>query len=184
MPLPRSAGILLYRLRDEGVQVLLGHPGGPYWVRKDKGAWMVPKGAVEPGEEPLAAALREFEEEVGALPPGQPAPLITVRQNGGKTVAVFALEGDFDPADLSSDEFELEWPPRSGQMQRFPELDRVEWMGLTEAGARILESQRPVLDALAERLKGGSGPRSPSSSDPTARPGRPPADNRAFRRGG
>ncbi|WP_300972867.1 NUDIX domain-containing protein [Sphingomonas sp. LHG3406-1] len=152
MPQARSAGILLYRRRADLVEVLLGHPGGPYWARKDEGAWMVPKGAIEPGEDALEAAQREFAEEVGPLPPGMPEQLHTVRQNGGKLVEVFALEGDFDPAQLSSEMFELEWPPRSGRTRRFPELDRVEWMELARAHGRILKSQRPVLDVLAERL--------------------------------
>lgn len=154
MPQQRSAGILLYRRGKAGLQVLLGHPGGPYWARKDAGAWMVPKGALEPGEGPLEAALREFAEEVGPVPPGTPVPLRTVRQNGGKLVEVFALEGDFDVATLASNAFELEWPPRSGRMRSFPEMDRVEWMTMAEARARILASQEPLLDALEDLLAG------------------------------
>jgi predicted NUDIX family NTP pyrophosphohydrolase len=152
MPQQRSAGILLYRRSGERLEVLLGHPGGPYWARKDEGAWMVPKGALEPGEEPLQAALREFSEEVGPVPVGTPVPLLTVRQNGGKLVEVFALEGDFDPKALASAEFELEWPPRTGKMRRFPELDQVEWMEMGEARRRILASQQPLLDALEKLL--------------------------------
>ncbi len=152
MPQQRSAGILLYRRGRAGLQVLLGHPGGPYWARKDAGAWMVPKGALEAGEEPLEAALREFGEEVGPVPPGTPVPLRTVRQNGGKLVEVFALEGDFDVATLASNSFELEWPPKSGRMRSFPELDRVEWMTMRNARARILASQQPLLDALDDLL--------------------------------
>ncbi|WP_426265645.1 NUDIX domain-containing protein [Sphingomonas sp. LHG3443-2] len=152
MPQQRSAGILLYRRGEAGLQVLLGHPGGPYWARKDAGAWMVPKGALEAGEEPLVAAMREFAEEVGPVPPGTPVPLRTVRQNGGKLVEVFALEGDFDPRTLASNSFELEWPPRSGRMRSFPEMDRVEWMTMAEARARILASQEPLLDALDDLL--------------------------------
>lgn len=147
-----SAGVLLYRRRGAAVEVLLGHPGGPYWARKDAGAWMVPKGALEPGETALQAAVREFEEEVGPVPAGTPVPLRTVRQNGGKVVEVFALAGDFDPAGLVSAEFELEWPPRSGKMRRYPELDRVEWMTLEDGRRRILQSQAPLLDALEELL--------------------------------
>jgi predicted NUDIX family NTP pyrophosphohydrolase len=157
MPQQRSAGILLYRHGDAGVEVLLGHPGGPYWARKDAGAWMVPKGALEPGEAPLEAALREFAEEVGPVPPGTPVPLRTVRQNGGKLVEVFALEGDFDVATLASNAFEIEWPPRSGRMRSFPEMDRVEWMSMADARARILASQEPLLDALDELLTGAAG---------------------------
>jgi predicted NUDIX family NTP pyrophosphohydrolase len=152
MPQQHSAGILLYRRGKKGVEVLLGHPGGPYWARKDAGAWMVPKGALEAGESSLQAALREFAEEVGPVPPGTPVVLRTVRQNGGKLVDVFALEGEFDPAQLVSAEFELEWPPRSGRMRRFPELDQVEWMEMGDAKARILASQQPLLDALNELL--------------------------------
>ena len=154
----RSAGILLYRQSLTGVEVLLGHPGGPYWARKDEGAWMVPKGALEPGEVALEAALREFSEEVGPVPAGQPVRLRTVRQNGGKLVEVFALEGDFDPLTLVSNEFELEWPPRSGKMKRFPELDRIAWMPLPEAKQRILQSQSPLLGAL-ELLLAAAGER-------------------------
>jgi predicted NUDIX family NTP pyrophosphohydrolase len=150
----RSAGILLFRRREGGTEVLLGHPGGPYWARKDEGAWMVPKGAVEDGETALQAAMREFGEEVGPVPTGEPVPLATVRQNGGKLVEVFALEGDFDPSTLVSNPFELEWPPRSGRMQSFPELDQVAWMNIEEARRRILKSQLPLLDALAN-LAGG-----------------------------
>jgi predicted NUDIX family NTP pyrophosphohydrolase len=157
MPQQRSAGILLYRHGDRGTEVLLGHPGGPYWARKDAGAWMVPKGALEAGEKPLEAALREFAEEVGPVPPGDPVPLRTVRQNGGKLVEVFALQGEFDPSTLVSAEFELEWPPKSGKMRRYPELDRVEWMGMEEARARILASQLPLLDALTALLAVAAG---------------------------
>ncbi|NJC05269.1 putative NUDIX family NTP pyrophosphohydrolase [Sphingomonas kaistensis] len=157
MPQQRSAGVLLYRRRGADIQVLLGHPGGPYWARKDAGAWMVPKGAIEPGESALDAALREFAEEVGPVPPGIPEPLLTVRQNGGKLVEVFALDGEFDPAALQSAPFELEWPPRSGRMRSYPELDRVKWMGMAEARTRILASQMPVLDALEKLLAGAPG---------------------------
>jgi predicted NUDIX family NTP pyrophosphohydrolase len=150
----KSAGILLFRHRDGSTEVLLGHPGGPYWARKDEGAWMVPKGAVEEGESALEAAVREFGEEVGPVPAGLPVPLATVRQNGGKLVEVFALEGDFDPGTLKSNLFELEWPPRSGRMQSFPELDQVAWMTLEEARRRILKSQLPLLDAFVA-LAGG-----------------------------
>lgn len=158
LPLPRrrplSAGILLYRRGSGGaVEVLLGHPGGPYWKRKDKGAWMVPKGAVEPGESSVEAARREFAEEVGAVPPGRLEPLTRVRQNGGKLVEVFALEGEFDPQALVSNRFEQEWPPRSGRMLTFPELDRVAWMTIEQARLYMLESQLPVLDALELRLQ-------------------------------
>ena len=147
-----SAGILLYRTSAGRAEVLLGHPGGPYWTRRDEGAWMVPKGAVEEGETSAQAARREFEEEVGPLPPGEARRLAAVRQNGGKLVEVFTMEGEFDPANLSSNSFELEWPPRSGRMQSFPELDKIEWMDLPQAYRRILVSQRPLLSALASML--------------------------------
>ena len=152
MPSALSAGIILFRCREGSVEVLLGHPGGPYWRNKDAGAWMIPKGAVEPGEALEEAALREFEEELGTRLTDVPFPLCTVRQKGGKVVEVFAVEGDLDADAITSAEFSMQWPPRSGQMQCFPELDRARWMGLEEARAMILPSQLPILDALEERL--------------------------------
>ena len=152
MPSALSAGIILFRSREGSVEVLLGHPGGPYWRNKDAGAWMIPKGAVEPGEALAEAALREFEEELGTRLTDVPFPLCTVRQKGGKVVEVFAVEGDLDAEAITSAEFSMQWPPRSGQMQCFPELDRARWMGLEEARAMILPSQLPILDALEERL--------------------------------
>lgn len=154
MPPPRSAGILLFRQAGGETQVLLVHPGGPFWRSKDTGAWMIPKGAIEPGEGAAEAAIREYEEELGAPLERVPFPLCTVRQKGGKIVEVFAAEGDFDPALLKSMEFEMEWPPRSGLAARFPEVDAARWMGLNEARAVILPSQLPMLDALEERLRG------------------------------
>jgi predicted NUDIX family NTP pyrophosphohydrolase len=132
--------------------VLLGHFGGPYWARKDAGAWGIPKGLVEAGESAEAAACREFGEELGAVPEGPLVPLASFRQAGGKRVDAFALEGDFDPLALVSNSFEIEWPPRSGRRQAFPEVDRVAWFGLAEAEAMILPSQRPALAALAALL--------------------------------
>src|SRR6188472_3229129 len=120
MPPPRSAGILLFRQGDGVTEVLLIRPGGPYWRNKDAGAWMIPKGMVEPGEEPAEAALREFEEETGRRLTSVPFPLATVRQAGGKTVEAFAVEGNFDCATVRSIEFEMEWPPKSGVKKRFP----------------------------------------------------------------
>lgn len=143
-----SAGILLYRLRDGELQVLLTHPGGPFWRGKDAGAWMIPKGMVEPGEEPAACAIREFEEELGTKPVGTPRPLCKVRQAGGKWVEAFALEGDLDAARIVSNHFQVEYPPKSGQFRSFPEVDRAEWFGIAEARAMILPSQAPILDAL------------------------------------
>ena len=150
----RSAGILLYRRDGDSVRVLLVHPGGPFWRGKDEGAWMIPKGLVEAGEAPLAAALREFEEELGAPAGGDPVELITVRQAGGKWVTAFALEGDFDCPALKSNEFTIEHPPRSGRMATFPEVDEARWFTLAEAGAKILKSQAPILDALEAWLAG------------------------------
>lgn len=157
MPAPLSAGILLYRRTGRRVEVLLGHPGGPFWRNRDVGAWMIPKGAVEPGEGLAEAAIREFEEEVGTRLTAVPFPLCTVKQKGGKVVEVFALEGDLDAQAITSTRFAMEWPPHSGEIQRFPELDRARWMSLAEARAMILPSQLPVLDALEARLRSAPG---------------------------
>jgi predicted NUDIX family NTP pyrophosphohydrolase len=154
MPPPLSAGILLFRERDGCLQVLLIKPGGPFWRGKDAGAWMIPKGVVEPGESPAEAALREFAEETGSVLSSIPFPLATVRQAGGKLVEAFGVEGDLDPADIRSNEFELEWPPRSGRIERFPEVAEGRWMTLAQARAMMLPSQLPLLDALEEKLKG------------------------------
>jgi predicted NUDIX family NTP pyrophosphohydrolase len=154
VPAPLSAGILLYRERGGRTEVLLIRPGGPYWRNKDAGAWMIPKGAIEPGESPPEAALREFEEETGTHLHSVPFALARIRQAGGKIVEAFALEGDLDAASVTSNEFEVEWPPRSGQLQRFPEVAEARWMGLTEARAMMLPSQLPLLDALENKLRG------------------------------
>ena len=154
MPPPPSAGILLYRQRDGGIEVLLIRPGGPYWRNRDQGAWMIPKGMIEPGEAPAEAALREFEEETGTRLTAVPLPLATVRQAGGKMVQAFALEGDLDPDAITSIEFELEWSPRSGRRQRFPEAEQARWMTLAEARELMLASQLPLLDALEAKLEG------------------------------
>src|SRR6476659_3063123 len=154
MPPPLSAGILLFRERDGCLQVLLIKPGGPFWRGKDAGAWMIPKGVVEPGESPAEAALREFAEETGSVLSSIPFPLATVRQAGGKLVEAFGVEGDLDPADIRSNEFELEWPPRSGRIERFPEVAEGRWMTLAQARFMMLPSQLPLLDALEEKLKG------------------------------
>jgi len=153
VPAPRSAGILLYRHRGDVLEVLLIRPGGPFWQGKDAGAWMIPKGMVEPGETAVAAALREFEEETGTRLTDAPVPLATVRQSGGKMVEAFAVEGDLDPAAIQSIAFEMEWPPKSGRRQSFPEAEEARWMSLAEARALMLPSQLPLLDAL-EALKG------------------------------
>jgi predicted NUDIX family NTP pyrophosphohydrolase len=148
----RSAGILLYRRDSDALRVLLVHPGGPFWRGRDEGAWMIPKGLIEPDETPLAAALREFEEELGARPEGEPVELCTVRQSGGKWVTAFALEGDFACSALKSNEFTLEYPPKSGSFRAFPEVDEARWFSLPEARAKILKSQAPILGALEAAL--------------------------------
>jgi predicted NUDIX family NTP pyrophosphohydrolase len=153
MPQPRSAGILLFRRAGDRIEVLLVKPGGPFWRNKHAGAWMIPKGVIEPDEAPAQAALREFEEETGTRLAAVPFPLATIRQAGGKVVEAFAVEGDLDPAGIRSNEFEVEWPPRSGRRERFPEVAEGRWMGLAEARERILPSQFPLLDALEGKLK-------------------------------
>jgi predicted NUDIX family NTP pyrophosphohydrolase len=149
----RSAGLLLYRYRQSGIEVLLVHPGGPFWARKDEGAWSIPKGEYDPGEDPLAAARREFAEETGASPPaGEAAALGAFRQPSGKIVEAWAVEGDFDPASLRSNTFTMEWPPRSGRTQEVPEVDRAGWFTPEEAEPKLLKGQRPILEALLQRL--------------------------------
>jgi predicted NUDIX family NTP pyrophosphohydrolase len=153
--MPRtSAGLLLHRFRDGVLEVLLAHPGGPLFASRDAGAWSVPKGEVEPGEEPLSVARREFEEETGSPPPGIGTgyrPLGDVRQKSGKLVTAWAIEGDLDTATATSNTFEMEWPPRSGRRTAFPEVDRVEWFELDEARRRINPAQAAFLDRLEER---------------------------------
>jgi predicted NUDIX family NTP pyrophosphohydrolase len=152
---PRSAGIILYRRRGAGIEVLLVHPGGPFWRHRDAGAWMIPKGMVEPGEEPEHAALREFEEELGTRLEGTPIFLRRVRQAGGKWVEAYAMEGDLDCAAITSNNVEVEYPPRSGRFQSYPEVDRAQWFTLAEARPAMLPSQQPILDALAALLEPG-----------------------------
>jgi predicted NUDIX family NTP pyrophosphohydrolase len=153
MPPLLSAGILLFRQRGSGTEVLLTKPGGPFWRNKHAGAWMIPKGMVEPGEAPAEAALREFEEETGTCLTAVPFRLARVRQAGGKNVEAFAVEGDLDPAGIRSNEFEVEWPPRGGRMERFPEVAEARWMSLDQARRLMLPSQLPLLDALEEKLR-------------------------------
>ncbi|QNS02535.1 NUDIX domain-containing protein [Streptomyces xanthii] len=149
----RSAGLLLFRRTDAGPEVLLGHMGGPFWARKDAGAWTVPKGEYEEDETAWDAARREFREELGLPAPDGPAlPLGDVVQSGGKHVTVWAVEGDLDPADVVPGTFTMEWPPRSGRRAEFPELDRVAWFGLDAARAVTVKAQAVFLDRLAERL--------------------------------
>jgi predicted NUDIX family NTP pyrophosphohydrolase len=146
-----SAGILLFRQAGDVLEVLLVHPGGPFWATKDIGAWSVPKGEVAEGEEPRACALRELEEELGSrrsLAPGDLAELGSIRQKGGKLVHCWAAEGDFDPAELRSNTFAIEWPPRSGVEREFPEVDRAEWFDLDEARRRINPAQVELIDRL------------------------------------
>lgn len=151
----KSAGLLLYRDAVGRLEVLLVHPGGPFWAKKDAGAWSIPKGEIGEGEDPLAAAKREFEEETGTRPPGEAIALPPRRQAGGKLVHAWAVRGDLDPAALKSTTFTLEWPPRSGRRQEFPEVDRAAWFTLDEARGKILKSQAPFLDDL-ERIAGRS----------------------------
>jgi predicted NUDIX family NTP pyrophosphohydrolase len=149
-----SAGILLWRHGADGaIEVLLGHFGGPLWAKKDEGAWAIPKGVVEPDETPDRAARREFQEELGFSAEGALVPLGRIRQKGGKYVEAFALEGDLDADAIRSNAFTLEWPPRSGRMQSFPEIDRAAWFSLAEAREKILPSQAQILDLLAAKLR-------------------------------
>jgi len=143
-----SVGILLYKRVGDELLVLLVHPGGPFWRRKDLGAWSIPKGGSIEGEEPETTARREFTEELGSAPVGPMKRLGRIRQRGGKHVEAFALEGDFDVASLASNSFEIEWPPRSGRLQAFPEVDRAGWFTLPMARQKINPGQQPLLDAL------------------------------------
>jgi predicted NUDIX family NTP pyrophosphohydrolase len=146
----RSAGLLLYR-RNPDIEVLLVHPGGPFFAKKDDGVWSIPKGEYEPGEDALAAAVREFEEELGSRPPdGERIDLGEVKQRGGKIVTAWAVEGDIDTVAVVSNTFAMEWPPRSGRTAEFPEIDRAEWFDLPTARTKILAAQEPFLDRLAE----------------------------------
>jgi predicted NUDIX family NTP pyrophosphohydrolase len=154
MAATRSAGILLHRQGTGGREVLLVHPGGPFWARKDVGAWSIPKGEFDEGEDPRACALREFAEETGTLlPDAALEELGSVRLKSGKTVLAFAVAGDLDPEVVRSNTFELEWPPRSGRVQSFPEIDRAEWFGLQEARARLNPAQAELVDRLEALLE-------------------------------
>lgn len=144
-----SAGIVLFRTAGRGLEVLLAHPGGPYWARRDAGVWTIVKGEIEANEDPERAALREFGEETGFALAGKLQPLGAIRQAGGKVVHGFAVRGDFDPAALSSSHFEMEWPPRSGQLRSFPEIDRVEWFDEVTAKMKINPAQIPFIDQLS-----------------------------------
>lgn len=147
-----SAGLLMYRGSGADLGLLLVHPGGPFWAKKDLGAWTIPKGEYAPGEDPLVAAQREFAEETGVRPRGQFQPLGEVVQAGGKHVSAWAINGDFDPARLVSNSFELEWPPRSGRKRLFPEVDRAAWFPPDEARLKILAGQRAFIDRVVKLL--------------------------------
>jgi len=148
----RSAGVLMYRRGASGLELLLVHPGGPFWKNKDLGAWSIPKGEYAEGEDPLAVAKRELEEETGARPSGDFLPLGDVVQGGGKVVTAFALAGDLDPATVRSNTFELEWPPRSGRKASFPEVDRAQWFSPAEAQAKILKGQSELIARLLRAI--------------------------------
>jgi predicted NUDIX family NTP pyrophosphohydrolase len=150
----QSAGLLLYRLGKGRIEVLIAHMGGPFWAKKDAFAWSIPKGEYEEGDDLLAVARREFAEELGSpAPEGRPLELGTVRQPSGKKVPVFALEGDFDPSRVVSNEFETEWPRGSGQTRSFPEIDRAEWLTLDEARSRLVKGQHGFLDLLQDMVR-------------------------------
>jgi predicted NUDIX family NTP pyrophosphohydrolase len=153
----RSAGLLMFRRAGNAAEVLLVHPGGPFWAKKDDGAWSIPKGLFEEGEDALAAARREFAEETGLLPEGAFIELGTFKQPSGKRVSAWAFEGAFDLASFNSNMFTMEWPPKSGRMREFPEADRAGWFGPREAMVKILKGQRPIIEALFERLGLPSG---------------------------
>ena len=153
----RSAGIIVYRNRAETIEVLLVHPGGPFWSKRDSGAWSIPKGEYSDDEDAEAAARREFEEETGWTITSDLLPLGEIRQKAGKTVTAFAAEGDFDTVSLDSNRFEIEWPPKSGRIAAFPEVDRAGWFALDEAREKIIEGQRPLLDRLEALVGGGAG---------------------------
>ena len=148
----RTAGLLLYRETAGGLEVLLVHPGGPFWKNKDEGAWSIPKGLVDEGEEPFDAARREFSEETGGTATGDAIPLDPLRQPSGKILYAWAMRGDFDPAALHSNTFSMEYPPRSGRQQEFPEVDRAAWFPMDEAGRRILKGQAALLSELRAKL--------------------------------
>ena len=148
----RSAGLIMYRIRERQLEVFLVHPGGPFWLNKDKGAWAIPKGQVDDGEEPLDAARREFQEETSFVPQGEFLKLGTIRQLSGKLVDAWAFEGDCNPKELSSITCQVEWPPRSKRMIEVPEVDRGHWFSIDDAGESILPSQRPFLTTLCAAL--------------------------------
>jgi predicted NUDIX family NTP pyrophosphohydrolase len=149
----KSAGILFFREVSGRLEVLLTHPGGPFWVKKDHGSWSIPKGEVEEGEDPLTAARREVAEETGLTATGEPIPLGQLRQPSGKIVHAWAMRGDFDPAKLKSSTVSIEWPPKSGRQQEFPEIDRAAWFTVESARRKILKGQVGFLDRLQQELR-------------------------------
>jgi predicted NUDIX family NTP pyrophosphohydrolase len=149
----KSAGIVLYRIQNNSIEVFLVHPGGPYWSKKDDGAWSIPKGEFDENEEPLAAAKREFEEETGIKISGGFLQLNPVKQKGGKLVYAWAVEGDIDPAKIKSNSFEIEWPPRSGKMKSFPEIDKAAWFQISDAKKKIIEAQSALIKELESKIQ-------------------------------
>jgi len=149
----KSAGIVLYRIQNKSLEVFLVHPGGPYWSKKDEGAWSIPKGEINEDEEPLAAAKREFQEETGIKISGEFIQLNPVKQKGGKIVYAWAIEGDIDPQKIKSISFEIEWPPRSGKMKSFPEIDKAAWFQLSDAQKKIIEAQSALIKELESKIQ-------------------------------
>jgi len=154
----KSAGLLLFREKTGELQVLLVHPGGPLWAKKDEGAWSIPKGEFEEGEDPLDAARREFEEETGFRAEGEPIPLEPLRQPGGKIIHAWAVRQDLDPSRIRSNTFRMEWPPKSGRQQEFPEVNRAAWFNMDVAGKKILKGQAGFLSQLREILEKAAAP--------------------------
>jgi predicted NUDIX family NTP pyrophosphohydrolase len=148
----RSAGLLAYRRVGKGIELFLGHPGGPFWAKKDDGAWSIPKGLCEGDEDPLAAAKREFREETGFVISGEAMPLGTFKQPSGKVIDVWIVEQDLDPDALHSNMFSMEWPPKSGRMTKFPEIDRAAWLRPDEALRKVTRGQRPIIEELLRKL--------------------------------
>jgi predicted NUDIX family NTP pyrophosphohydrolase len=149
----RSAGIVLYRLNNRELEIFLVHPGGPFWIKKDAGAWSIPKGEIEEGEDPLAVAIREFKEETGQEITGNFEQLQPIKQKAGKIITAWAVKGNVDESRIISNKFEIEWPPKSGKMTAFPEVDKAEWFGLSVARDKINAAQVGLLDELTQKLK-------------------------------
>lgn len=149
----KSAGILLYRFHNSRIEFLLVHPGGPYWAKKDAGAWSIPKGEFEENEDPLAAAVREMEEETGAKVSGKFMELTPVKQKSGKMIYAWGIEGNFNPGEINSNRFEIEWPPKSGMKKSFPEIDKAAWFNPDEAKKRIIEGQIPLIEEIEKKLQ-------------------------------